>query len=161
MKTKIKTKNEFQNPDLIFGNEIQKRKLKLKNRILKSIMACVAIITLIMASALDSNSWIPYITVAICMMILFLFLIANWDLFVRTYVLPYKEWNKMEEWKMKIEVKVDDEVVFYGLAEDYLFMNDNDVELELLLDKMESMPYNSIVKFEETEIEKLEYNLYD
>ena len=91
MKTKIKTKNEFQNPDLIFGNENQKRKLKLKNKILKSIMACVAIITLIMASALDSNSWIPYITVAICMMILFLFLIANWDLFVRTYVLPYKE----------------------------------------------------------------------
>ena len=89
MKTKIK--NEFQNPDLIFGNEIQKRKSKLKNKILKSIMACVAIITLIMASALDSNSWIPYITVTICMMILFLFLIANWDLFVRTYVLPYKE----------------------------------------------------------------------
>ena len=33
MKTKIKTKNEFQNPNLIFGNEIQKRKLKLKNEI--------------------------------------------------------------------------------------------------------------------------------
>ena len=91
MKTKIKTKNEFQNPDLIFGNENQKRKSKVKNRILKSIMGCVAIIALIMASALDSNSWIPYITVTICMMILFLFLIANWDLFVRTYVLPYKE----------------------------------------------------------------------
>ena len=30
MKTKIKTKNEFQNPDLIFENENQKRKLKLK-----------------------------------------------------------------------------------------------------------------------------------
>ena len=56
---------------------------------------------------------------------------------------------------MKIEVKVDDEVVFYGLAEDYLFMNDNDTELELLLDKMESMPYNSIVRFENVEIEKL------
>ena len=28
MKTKIK--NEFQNPNLIFGNEIQQRKLKLK-----------------------------------------------------------------------------------------------------------------------------------
>ena len=40
-------------------------------------------------------------------------------------------------------------------------MNDNDTELELLLDKMESMPYNSIIMFEETEIEKLEYNLYD
>ena len=56
---------------------------------------------------------------------------------------------------MKIEVKVDDEVVFYGLAEDYLFMNDNDVELELLLDKLELMPYNSIVMFENVEIEKL------
>ena len=56
---------------------------------------------------------------------------------------------------MKIEVKVDDEVVFYGLAEDYLFMNDNDVELELLLDKLESMPYNSVVMFENVEIEKL------
>ena len=56
---------------------------------------------------------------------------------------------------MKIEVKVDDEVVFYGLAEDYLFMNDNDVELELLLDKLESMPYNSIVMFENVEIEKM------
>ena len=30
MKTKIKTKNEFQNPDLIFGNEIQKRKTKIE-----------------------------------------------------------------------------------------------------------------------------------
>ena len=62
---------------------------------------------------------------------------------------------------MKIEVKVDDEVVFYGLAEDYLFMNDNDVELELLLDKLESMPYNSIVKFENVEIEKLLDLLWD
>ena len=35
MKTKIKIKNEFQNPNLIFGNEIQKRKLKLKNEIRK------------------------------------------------------------------------------------------------------------------------------
>ena len=61
----------------------------------------------------------------------------------------------MEEWKMKIEVNVDDEVVFYGLAEDYLFMNDNDVELELLLDKLESKPYNSIVRFEDLRIEKL------
>ena len=30
MKTKIKNENQFQNPNLIFGNEIQKRKLKLK-----------------------------------------------------------------------------------------------------------------------------------
>ena len=62
---------------------------------------------------------------------------------------------------MKIEVKVDDEVVFYGLAEDYLFMNDNDTELELLLDKLESMPYNSIIRFEEIEIEKLLDLLWD
>ena len=62
---------------------------------------------------------------------------------------------------MKIEVKVDDEVVFYGLAEDYLFMNDNDTELELLLDKLESMPYNSIVMFENVEIEKLLDLLWD
>ena len=27
---KTKTKNEFQNPNLIFGNENQKRKLKIK-----------------------------------------------------------------------------------------------------------------------------------
>ena len=62
---------------------------------------------------------------------------------------------------MKIEVKIDDEVVFYGLAEDYLFMNDNDIELELLLDKLELMPYNSIVMFENVEIEKLLDLLWD
>ena len=56
---------------------------------------------------------------------------------------------------MEIEVRIDNEVVFYGLAEDYLFMNDNDVELELLLDKLESKPYNSIVRFEDLRIEKL------
>ena len=69
-------------------------------------------------------------------------------------------WN-MEETEMRIEVRIDGMLMFSGLAEDYLFMNDNDTELELLLDKMESMPYNSIIMFEETEIEKLEYNLYD
>ena len=62
---------------------------------------------------------------------------------------------------MKIEVRIDNEVVFSGLAEDYLFMNDNDVELELLLDKLESMPYNSIVMFENVEIEKLLDLLWD
>ena len=30
MKTKMKIKNEFQNPNLIFGNEIRKWKLKIK-----------------------------------------------------------------------------------------------------------------------------------
>ena len=36
MKTKIKIKNEFQNPNLIFGNENQKRKLKSENQNWKS-----------------------------------------------------------------------------------------------------------------------------
>ncbi len=56
---------------------------------------------------------------------------------------------------MKIEVRIDDEVVFSGLAEDYLFLNDNDTELELLLDKLERMAYNTIVRLDEREIEKL------
>ena len=56
---------------------------------------------------------------------------------------------------MRIEVRIDGVLMFSGLAEDYLFMNDNDEELELLLDKLESMPYNSIVKFDDIEIEKL------
>lgn len=56
---------------------------------------------------------------------------------------------------MRIEVRIDGMLMFSGLAEDYLFMNDNDTELELLLDKLESMPYNSIVRFEDMRIEKL------
>lgn len=56
---------------------------------------------------------------------------------------------------MRIEVRIDDMLMFSGLAEDYFFMNDNDEELELLLDKLESMPYNSIVRFDDIEIEKL------
>ena len=62
---------------------------------------------------------------------------------------------------MEIEVRVDNEVVFNGDADEFLFMQDNDIELENLLDKLESKPYNSIIRFEETEIEKLEYNLWD
>lgn len=88
MKTKIK--NEFQNPNLIFGNENQKRKLKLKNKILKSIMACVAIIALITASMLDSVSYIPFIVLSACIAILTVFIIANWDMIIRKYDLPYK-----------------------------------------------------------------------
>lgn len=83
MKTKIK--NEFQNPNLIFGNEIQKRKLKIKNIILKSIMACVFIIALITASMLDSISYIPFIILAVCIVVLTAFIIANWDMIVRKY----------------------------------------------------------------------------
>ena len=88
MKTKIK--NEFQNPDLIFGNENQKRKLKLKNRILKSIMACVVFIALITASMLDNVSYIPFIVLSVCIAILTVFIIANWDMIIRKYDLPYK-----------------------------------------------------------------------
>ena len=90
MKTKIKTKNEFQNPDLIFGNEIQKRKLKLKNKIIKSIMSCVVFIALITTSMLDSVSDIPFIVLSACIAILTVFIIANWDMIVRKYDLPYK-----------------------------------------------------------------------
>ena len=90
MKMKIKTKNEFQNPNLIFGNEIQKRKLKLKNKIIKSIMACVVFIALITASMLDSVSYIPFIVLSACIVVLTVFIIANWDMIIRKYDLPYK-----------------------------------------------------------------------
>ena len=88
MKTKIK--NEFHNPDLIFGNENQKRKLKLKHKIIKSIMACVVFIALIPASMLDSVSYIPFIVLSVCIAILTVFIIANWDMIIRKYDLPYK-----------------------------------------------------------------------
>ena len=89
MKTKIK--NEFQNPNLIFGNEIQKRKLKLKNKILKSIMACVVFIALITASMLDSVSYIPFIVLSACIAVLTVFIVVNWDMIIRKYDLPYRE----------------------------------------------------------------------
>ena len=56
---------------------------------------------------------------------------------------------------MRIEVRIDGMLMFSGLAENYLFMNDNDTELELLLDKLERMDYNSVVRLENREIEKL------
>lgn len=56
---------------------------------------------------------------------------------------------------MRIEVRIDGMLMFSGLAEDYLFMNDNDTELELLLDELERMDYNSVVRLENREIEKL------
>ena len=62
---------------------------------------------------------------------------------------------------MEIEVRVDNEVVFNGDADEFLFMQDNDIELENLLDKLESKPYNSIVKFEDLRIEKLLDLLWD
>ena len=80
MKTKIKTKNEFQNPDLIFGNEIQKRKSKLKNGILKSIIYFTSFLFLLSACMLDSDSYIPYVILVACTVILIVFMIANWDI---------------------------------------------------------------------------------
>ena len=77
MKTKIK--NEFQNTDLIFGNEIQKRKLKLKNKILKSIIYFTSFLFLLSACMVDSDSYIPYIVLVTCTVILIVFMIANWD----------------------------------------------------------------------------------
>ncbi len=78
MKTKIK--NEFQNPDLIFGNENQKRKLKLKNKMLKSIIYFTSFLFLLFACMLDSDSYIPYVILVACMVILIVFMIANWDI---------------------------------------------------------------------------------
>ena len=80
MKTKIKTKNEFQNPDLIFGNENQKRKLKLKNKIIKSIIYFISFLFLLSACMVDSDSYIPYIVLVACTVILITFMIANWDI---------------------------------------------------------------------------------
>ena len=77
---KTKTKNEFQNPNLIFGNEIQKRKLKLKNKIIKSIIYFTSFLFLLSACMVDSDSYIPYIVLVACMMILIVFMIANWDI---------------------------------------------------------------------------------
>ena len=78
MKTKIK--NEFQNPDLIFGNENQKRKSKLKNGILKSIIYFTSFLFLLSACMLDSDSYIPYVILVACMVILIVFMVANWDI---------------------------------------------------------------------------------
>ena len=62
---------------------------------------------------------------------------------------------------MIIEVRECDKVVFNGDADEFLFMQDNDIELENLLDKLESKPYNSIVRFEDMRIEKLLDLLWD
>ena len=75
MKTKIKIKNEFQNPDLIFGNEIQKR-----NKIIKSIIHFTFFLFLLFACMVDSDSYIPYIILVACTVILITFMIANWDI---------------------------------------------------------------------------------
>ena len=62
---------------------------------------------------------------------------------------------------MIIEVRKENNTLFNGEADDFLFMQDNDIELENLLDNLDIMPYNSIIRFEDVEIEKLEYDLYD
>ena len=41
---------------------------------------------------------------------------------------------------MIIEVRECDEVVFSGDADEFLFMQDNDIELEKLLDNLDTMP---------------------
>ena len=70
--------------------------------------------------------------------------------------LKIQELEKLRRFfKMEIEVRADNEVVFNGDADEFLFMQDNDIELENLLDKLESKPYNSIVRFEDLRIEKL------
>ena len=56
---------------------------------------------------------------------------------------------------MIIEVRKENNTLFNGDADEFLFMQDNDIELENLLDKLESKPYNSIVRFEDLRIEKL------
>lgn len=45
--------------------------------------------------------------------------------------------------------------IFRGEAEEFLFEKENNIELEILLDKLELKPYNSIVRFEDLKIEKL------
>ena len=62
---------------------------------------------------------------------------------------------------MIIEVRKENNTLFNGEADDFLFMQDNDIELENLLDNLDTMSYNSIIRFEDVEIEKLEYDLYD
>lgn len=61
---------------------------------------------------------------------------------------------------MEIEVRVDNEVVFNGLAEDFLYEHD-DIELEYALDSLECRPIGSVIEFNNMEIEKLESLLWD
>lgn len=74
---KMKIKNEFQNPDLIFGNEIQKQKLKTINEILKSITIFVFVILLLVITLLDSNNSIPYIVLLLCIIWFLIYLVIK------------------------------------------------------------------------------------
>ena len=45
--------------------------------------------------------------------------------------------------------------IYKGEAEDFLYNQNNDEELEILLDKLENMCYHSIVNYNGFEIERL------
>ena len=61
---------------------------------------------------------------------------------------------------MEIEVRIDNEVVFSGLAEDFLYAHD-DIELEYTLDALETKPIGAIIEYDDMEIEKLESLIWD
>ena len=50
---------------------------------------------------------------------------------------------------MEIEVRVDNEVAFNGLAEDFLFMKDCDIELELVLNELETAKDGTVIEYDE------------
>ena len=61
---------------------------------------------------------------------------------------------------MEIEVRIDNEVVFSGLAEDFLYAHD-DIELEYILDALETKPIGAVIEYDSMEIEKLESLIWD
>ena len=61
---------------------------------------------------------------------------------------------------MEIEVRIDNEVVFSGLAEDFLYEHD-DIELEYALDELDTKPDGTIIEYDDMEIEKLEVLLWN
>ena len=61
---------------------------------------------------------------------------------------------------MEIEVRIDNEVIFSGLAEDFLYAHD-DIELEYTLDALETKPIGAIIEYDGMEIEKLESLIWD
>ena len=61
---------------------------------------------------------------------------------------------------MEIEVRMDNEVVFSGLAEDFLYEHD-DIELEYALDELDTKPIGTIIEYDGMEIEKLEVLLWN
>ena len=61
---------------------------------------------------------------------------------------------------MEIEVRIDNEVVFSGMAEDFLYEHD-DIELEYALDELDTKPIGTIIEYDGMEIEKLEVLLWN